>query len=157
VAARLEWALLAYRLPREPSTPRITMWRKLRRLGVVQVLDGLVALPADARTREQLDWLADEVLEAGGEASVWLGRLGSAAQERALAARMADAVAADYRLIGDTASGARGESEVVRRRTLARLRRELHRVGQRDFFPPLERELARRAVEQLSDLVAVHP
>ena len=38
--------LLAYRLPREPSGPRVTVWRKLRRLGVAQVLDGLVALPA---------------------------------------------------------------------------------------------------------------
>ena len=82
--------LLAYRIPREPSTPRITVWRKLRRLGAVQVLDGLVALPADARTREQLEWLADDVLDAGGEATVWLCRLGSAAQERALATRMAE-------------------------------------------------------------------
>src|SRR5438067_4365299 len=97
VADRIDWVLLAYRLPREPSGPRVTVWRKLRRLGVVQVLDGLVALPADARTREQLEWLADEVVEAGGEASVWLGRLGSAAQERALAQRMAEVVEADYR------------------------------------------------------------
>ena len=44
---RLEWVLLAYRLPREPSTPRIAVWRKLRRQGAVQVLDGLVALPAE--------------------------------------------------------------------------------------------------------------
>ena len=57
--------LLAYRLPREPSTPRSALWRKLRRLGAVQVLDGLAALPLDARNREQLEWLADEVVEAG--------------------------------------------------------------------------------------------
>lgn len=41
-----------------------------------------MALPADARTKEQLEWLADEVVEAGGEATVWLGRPGSAADER---------------------------------------------------------------------------
>ena len=41
-----EWVLLSYRLPREPSTPRIAVWRKLRRLGVAQISDGLVALPA---------------------------------------------------------------------------------------------------------------
>jgi hypothetical protein len=46
-----QWVLLSYRLPREPSTPRITIWRKLKRLGVAQISDGLVALPADARTR----------------------------------------------------------------------------------------------------------
>src|SRR6266508_2329191 len=79
------WVLLAYRIPREPSTPRITVWRKLRRLGVVQLVDGLVALPADSRTREQLEWVADQVVEAGGEASIWLGQPGSAGQGRAQA------------------------------------------------------------------------
>jgi hypothetical protein len=32
----------------------------------------LVALSADARTREQIDWLAEEIIEAGGVATVWL-------------------------------------------------------------------------------------
>ena len=57
--------LLAYRLPREPSTPRIAVWRRLRRLGVAQLLDGLVALPLDARTKEQLEWVAEQVADAG--------------------------------------------------------------------------------------------
>src|SRR5215467_1849408 len=96
---RLEWVLLAYRLPREPSTPRITVWRKLKRLGVSQLLDGLVALPADARTKEQLEWVAEEVLEAGGEATIWLGRPGSTADERRIATEMAAAVAQDYRAV----------------------------------------------------------
>ena len=76
-----EWVLLAYRLPRVPSTPRSAVWRKLRRLGVAQLGDGLVALPADARTRERLEWVAEEVTDHGGEAAVWLGRpLGDAAR-----------------------------------------------------------------------------
>ena len=66
------WVLLSYRMPREPSTPRIGIWRKLKRLGVAQLSDGLVALPADARTREHLEWIADEVIEAGGAATIWL-------------------------------------------------------------------------------------
>jgi ChrB-like protein len=128
VSTRIEWVLLAYRLPREPSAPRVTVWRKLRRLGVAQILDGLVALPADARTREHLEWIADEVLEAGGEASVWLGRLGSAAQDRELAERMAEAVAADYAAVVTDAATVEGETEVKRRRTVARLRREVQRI-----------------------------
>jgi hypothetical protein len=153
MAGRLEWVLLAYRLPREPSGPRVTVWRKLRRLGVSQVVDGMVALPADARTREQLEWLADEVVEAGGEAWVWMGRLGSASQEQALAARMAHTVAADYEAVVADAEASASEPEVVRRRVVARLRRELQRIGRRDFFPPPQRELARAAVERLAGSV----
>src|SRR6266571_3023222 len=117
VTDRLDWVLLAYRLPREPSTPRITLWRKLRRLGVVQIVDSLVALPADARTREQLEWLADEVIEAGGEATVWTGRPGSAGDERRLAARMAEAIRAEYEQVIADAGAAAGQAAGVRRRS----------------------------------------
>src|SRR5438034_6549182 len=90
------WVLLCYRIPREPSTPRITVWRKLKRLGVAQLADGLVALPADARTREQLEWIADGITGVGGDASIWLAQPASAAQERDLATRMAATRAAEY-------------------------------------------------------------
>ena len=145
--------LLAYRLPRDPSTPRSALWRKLRRLGAAQVLDGLAALPLDARNREQLEWLADEVIEAGGEATIWVGELTSAAQERELATRMAEAVAAEYRALIADATAARAERPGPRRRTLGRLRRELRRIRARDHFPPAERELAQQAVEELAALV----
>ena len=137
-------------MPREPSTPRIAVWRQLKRLGVVQIGDGLVGLPADARTREQLDWVADEVIEAGGTASVWVARPGSAAQQGALATLMADAVAVEYRQVIAEA-GAAGNAEMTdRRRIVARLQRELHRIGQRDRFPPPERDLARTAVRDVA-------
>jgi hypothetical protein len=145
--------LLAYRLPREPSTPRSGLWRKLRRLGAAQVLDGLAALPLDARNREQLEWLADEVVEAGGEATIWVGELTSAAQERELARSMAEAVAADYRTLIADAEAAGLEPPGRRRRILGRLRRELRRIRSRDYFPPRERELAQQAVEELVALV----
>jgi Protein ChrB, N-terminal len=152
-SGRVSWVLLAYRLPREPSTPRSALWRKLRRLGAVQVLDGLAALPLDARNREQLEWLADEAVEAGGEATIWVGELGSAAQERELAARMADAVAVDYRALIEQAAAARKQPAGPRQRTLKRLRRERRRIRARDFFPPPERELAQQALEELVALV----
>lgn len=150
---RLRWVFLAYRLPREPSTPRITVWRKLRRLGVVQVVDGLVALPLDARTREQLEWIADEVVEAGGESSLWIAEAASARIERELAAQMSAAVAGEYATVIAEAESAADESMAHRRRTVARLRREMRRIRARDFFPPPEADLAAAAVEDLSAVV----
>ncbi len=146
------WVLLAYRLPREPSTPRIAIWRRLKRLGVAQLLDGLVALPLDSRNREQLEWTAEEIVEAGGEASIWLAHPASAAQERELAAQMARAAAAQYAEVMKEASAA-GRGRVPARRTLLRLRRELGRIRRRDYFPPREREEAHRAVEALAERI----
>src|SRR5437773_5415497 len=96
-ATRRHWVLLAYRLPREPSTPRIAVWRRLKRLGVAQLLDGLVALPHDARNKEQLEWVAEDVAEAGGTATIWIGQLASRADELAIVSALSLAAADEYR------------------------------------------------------------
>jgi hypothetical protein len=151
VNRRTRWVLLAYRLPREPSTPRITLWRQLRRLGVGQIADGVAALPLDARTRERFDWLAQEVIEDGGEATVWLAELGSAAQERALAKTMAAAVAADYSRVIDEAARHVDGPPAARRRTIGRLRREIRRIASRDYFSAPIARRARAALDELGD------
>ena len=143
-----DWVLLAYRLPREPSAPRLAVWRKLKRLGAAQLVDGLVALPLDSRNREQLEWIGDQVVEANGEASIWTATPAALAQERALAASMRGAIGEQYqRVIEEADAALAGEGN---RRTLARLRRELGRIERRDYFPPPEREQARAAVERLA-------
>jgi hypothetical protein len=150
VARAEDWVLLAYRLPRVPSTPRSAVWRKLKRLGVGWLGDGLVVLPADARTREQLEWIAEEVTDNGGEATLWLGRPLGAHAAAAVADRMTAAVAAEYDAVTAEADTARTADPGTRRRTAVRLRRELHRIQSRDFFTCPQREAARHAVEQLA-------
>jgi hypothetical protein len=152
---RHQWVLLAYRLPREPSTPRIAVWRRLKRLGVAQLVDGLVALPFDARNREQLEWVADDVADAGGQATIWIGRLASRNDERSIVTDLAEAVSAEYRRVIAEALAARDLEVVGRRRTLARLRRDLRRIRQRDYFPPAEAQQARAAVEALGEVAEV--
>jgi hypothetical protein len=144
-----QWVLLSHRLPREPSTPRITVWRKLKRLGVAQISDGLVALPADARTREHLEFIADEILEAGGSATIWLAQPTTLAAERDLASGMADARAAEYAKICTEAAAADFD-EPARASTARRLRAELRRIRRRDYFPPAERDQAHAAVDALT-------
>ena len=155
---RCEWVLLSYRIPREPSTPRIAVWRKLKRLGVAQIGEGLAGLPADARTLEQLEWLAEEIDDAGGSSTLWRAELTSAAQERGLVAEMAAARAAEYAAIADRAREAQpsiGTADSIR--MVRSLRRALRQVQRRDFFPPPERDTARAEVAVLARVVLDQP
>jgi DNA-binding transcriptional regulator PaaX len=145
-----DWVLLTYRVPREPSAPRLAIWRKLKQQGVAQLSDGLVALPADARTREQLDWVAEDVVAAGGTATVWIARPASEAAEREVAQQLADARAVEYAAVITEAAAAAELAGPARASALRRLRNEMRRIGRRDFFPPAERDAAQAAVRELA-------
>ncbi|VEH93829.1 Uncharacterized conserved protein (plasmid) [Tsukamurella tyrosinosolvens] len=146
--------LLSYRLPREPSTPRITLWRKLKKLGVAQMSDGVVALPDDARSREHMEWLADEVHEWGGEAGVWVATPTSRSQEAVLIEQMTTARAAEYTDLAEQAQAAAATAGADRTKTVRRLRAQWRQIARRDYFPPAERDRARAALRQLSDGVS---
>jgi uncharacterized protein YdbL (DUF1318 family) len=151
-----DWVFLTYALPRTPSGPRIALWRHLRRLGVAQLADGLVALPADARTREQLEWAAGDVTAAGGQAGVWLARPTTRAQARELADSMNAARSLEYAALVEAATTALELPAADQRRTLRRLREEARRIHRRDYFRPPDRERARQALRLLADAVAAH-
>ena len=149
VVSTASWVFLVYQLPREPSTPRITVWRKLKRLGVAQLADGLVALPYDAATKEHLEWVAHEVTEAGGEATLWITTPTLKRFGRHVAEMLAGQRADEYREISRQAASALEEPSLERNRILRRLRGEYRRIERRDHFPPPERADARRGIERL--------
>jgi hypothetical protein len=63
---------------------------------------------------------------------------------------MSERIAGEYRSIIADANRALAAGAAERRRTLARLRRELRRIASRDYFPPPERDRARAALERLA-------
>jgi DNA-binding transcriptional regulator PaaX len=67
----MNWLLLVYRIPREPTASRVYVWRKLKQLGAASLQDAVWMLPASDRNREQFQWLASEIIELGGEASLF--------------------------------------------------------------------------------------
>jgi hypothetical protein len=79
-----QWLLLSYTLPREPSAPRVALWRKLKKLGALLLHDALWVLPATPALQEQVRWLATEITEADGSAEVWHGHLDLGTQDTAL-------------------------------------------------------------------------
>ena len=64
------WLVLVWRLPTGISTPRVTAWRRLQRLGAVPLTPGAAALPYSEELHEQLDWIAEDITDWGGDAWV---------------------------------------------------------------------------------------
>jgi len=65
-----DWLALAWRLPSGSSTPRVTTWRNLQRLGAARLTPGAAVLPFREDLQEQLDWIAQEIENLGGDAWV---------------------------------------------------------------------------------------
>ena len=78
------WLLLHYKLPNKPSALRVYIWRKLKRLGAVLLHEAIWVLPDQPRTAEQIQWLANEIEEMGGNAFYWRANSLLAAQEESI-------------------------------------------------------------------------
>lgn len=155
VTSQSEWVLLQHRLPREPSAPRIALWRAVRRLGAILLGDGLVGLPASARTIEHFEWLAAGIEEQGGTASVWVARPTSGSTASRLIAQARAGIEAEYLAVMRQAESIGSATvDVERRRSLRRLRGELRRIGTRDYFAATNGPSARAAVDRLAAAIA---
>src|SRR4051794_13835198 len=69
------WLLLIHQLPPKPAYFRVKIWRRLNDLGAVLVKNAVYALPANAETQEDFEWLLREITEGSGEAVVFEARL----------------------------------------------------------------------------------
>ncbi len=111
------WLLFTYRVPNEPSARRVYVWRKLRRLGAILLHGAAWALPANSYTRENLQWLAAEVLDMeGGEATLWEAQRIFTGQEDRLAQQFTDQVDASYREILDALDASEPDLAVLSKR-----------------------------------------
>jgi hypothetical protein len=91
------WVLLVYKVPREPTALRATVWRRLKRLGALLMHDAVWVLPATPWTREQFQWLAVEIGELGGEVQLWESRGLLNGQEDTIVQQFLEKVEAVYR------------------------------------------------------------
>jgi hypothetical protein len=66
----MEWIVYSYSLPSRANTSRVTLWRRLRRLGAISMTGSVYILPAHDDCVESFQWLAQEIQQAGGEALV---------------------------------------------------------------------------------------
>lgn len=67
----MPWLVFSYSLPsKSKSAPRVTIWRRLGRLGAISPTSGVYLLPARDECLEAFQWLAQEIRQAKGEGLV---------------------------------------------------------------------------------------
>jgi len=151
-----DWLLCSYRLPREPSRLRLAVWRRLRRIGAAMVHDGLWVLPSDAKTREDSEWLAEEIEERGGTVMLWEARSLPRAHDSTVILKFRAEAAARYAAIAKVAqklaragkrraSSARSVEKAMQQ--LRGLERTLRLERRRDYFRAPGRRDAEESVE----------
>jgi hypothetical protein len=64
------WILLLYSLPTRQNAGRVQLWRKLKKFGALQLKTSAYVLPDEPRHYERFQWLATQIRDDGGEATL---------------------------------------------------------------------------------------
>ncbi|WP_067893644.1 Chromate resistance protein ChrB [Nocardia vaccinii] len=70
MADGIEWLLLVYRVPTEPTRHRAAVWRRLKALGAVYLQNSVAALPASTESERALRVLRNDIREMRGTAQL---------------------------------------------------------------------------------------
>lgn len=120
------WLLFHYKIHPEPSANRVYIWRKLKRLGAILHQDTVWVLPSTLRTRENFQWLAAEIVEMNGEATLWEAQLVLNGQEDSLVEQFLKQVDQTYAQILEQLQA--GEPD------LEALSRQYQQIKVKDYF-----------------------
>ncbi|MBI5246227.1 MAG: chromate resistance protein [Elusimicrobia bacterium] len=161
------WLLLTHQLPAHPSNVRVRVWRKLKALGAVPIKNSIYALPNQAETREDFEWLRKEILQFNGEASVFVADSITEAENRDIIAafrkardedfaELANAAAALAQTVRNNLEGGRPSEETFARlqKQWLALKAEWERLRKIDFFASPERGRAGAVVLKVQKLIA---
>ena len=150
MSAEPEWLVLAWRLPNGSSTPRVTIWRSLKRLGAATLTPGAALLPYREELLEQVGWLAQEIDDLGGDAWILPVTELSEAEESRVRAQVNGERDSEYSELERAAAelSARSQRDEPSARELQSLGGRLNRIRARDHFGTSGQRKARRAVER---------
>ena len=135
---KTSWLLLLYALPSRRTSARVNLWRKLRKFGAVQLKTSAYVLPDDPVQFERFQWLATEIRDAGGDATlIRVAQIEGMAHEQ-IVQMFNEARAEDYRAFSLECRGALTRHKRIEPAELAatyeRLQRRLAELREIDYF-----------------------
>jgi hypothetical protein len=163
------WLLLLFSLPTNRNTERVAVWRRLKKMGAVQIKTSTYLLPDETAQYEQFQWLAQQIRDYGGDSTLVRAQEIEGLTKEKVIAMFNDARAKDYGELRKSLQGFIG----IRRKTkgettaaeLERLTRQFREIREVDFFDSarghdvamlLRRAEGRSTARQLAVLDAKH-
>jgi hypothetical protein len=132
------WLLLLFSLPTNRNTQRVAVWRRLKKIGAVQIKTSTYLLPDEPAQYEQFQWLAQQIRDYGGDSTLVRAQEIEGLTREKVVAMFNDARAKDYAAVGKSL-----QSFIARRKKtdaelaaaeLERLTRQFREIREVDFF-----------------------
>jgi hypothetical protein len=147
-----------HQLPPKPVGLRVKVWRRLQQLGAIAIKNSVYALPLSDSSREDFQWLAREITESGGEATVCAAELVEGLTDAQVHALFNAARDAQYAELTEEArdlvsAGERRKSDEAWPLEISKLRKRLEEVVAIDFLGAPGRMAAEALVVRLERLL----
>jgi hypothetical protein len=138
VITATSWLLLLFSLPTNRNTERVAVWRRLKKLGAVQIKTSTYLLPHEPAQYEQFQWLAQQIRDYGGDSTLVRAQEIEGLTKEKVIAMFNDARAKDYAELRKSLQGFIGRRRKMDAETagaeLERLTRQVREIREVDFF-----------------------
>ena len=154
------WLFLLFNIPAKQSSDRVKFWRRLKKFGTIQLKNSTYALPDEPVHYERFQWMAKEIVDVGGEATLMRVKDIEGMPYTAVVELFNDARSRDYdelveplnSLIKDTKT--RKESPESFANQLQKLRQHFQEIRDIDYFESSRGEDLHRLFEKAESLGA---
>ncbi len=132
------WLLLLFSLPTNRNTERVAVWRRLKKLGAVQITTSTYLLPDQPAQYEQFQWLAQQIRDYDGDSTLVRAQEIEGLTREKVVAMFNDARAKDYaelrKLLQEFITHRRKMDAEMATPELERLTRQFREIRKVDFF-----------------------
>jgi hypothetical protein len=132
------WLLLLFSLPTNRNTERVSVWRRLKKMGAVQIKTSTYLLPDEPAQYEQFQWLAQQIRDYGGDSTLVRAQEIEGLTRERVVAMFNEARAKDYADLRKSLQGFIVRRKKVDAETagaeLERLTRQFREIREVDFF-----------------------
>ena len=138
VKKKLTWLLLLFRLPATHQAERVSIWRKLKKSGAIQIQTSAYVLPDEPPRYESFQWLTQEIRSAGGDATLVRAREIEGLPNEKLIELFNSARAKEYATLRELLRALTRHRKTRSSSTfgdkLDRVRKQFREIQQTDFF-----------------------